>query len=72
MTLFEHAPDCTPLFPCKACEAVSWLRAKLSQADFEELVARVSGLEVPAKKKRVYRRKGNQQPEPHMVEEMLG
>jgi hypothetical protein len=58
MTLFEHGKDCTPLFPCKACEIVSWLRSTLDAKDFATLIDMVNGLEAP-KKKRVYRRKGD-------------
>jgi hypothetical protein len=57
MTLFEHAPNCTPLTPCQACELVTWLRTKISEEDFDELVVRVNNLTTPAKRKRDYRRK---------------
>jgi hypothetical protein len=56
MTLFEHAATCTPLMPCQACELVTWLRGKLNEADFEELVNRVENLG-PPKKPRGRRRK---------------
>jgi hypothetical protein len=56
MTLFEHASTCTPLMPCQACELVTWLRSKLNEAEFEELVNRVENLG-PPKKPRARRRK---------------
>jgi len=60
MNLLEHSRDCLPLTPCAACELVAWLRSKLEDADFAELVKRAQALN-PPKPKRVYRRREVQQ-----------
>jgi hypothetical protein len=62
MTLFEHAPNCTPISPCQACELVTWLRTKLKEEDFEELVVRVCNLDAPSKRKNGRRKHGRDNP----------
>jgi hypothetical protein len=54
MNLLEHSSDCMPLIPCQACEIVAWLRSKLADVDFAELVERAKALNPP---KRSYRRR---------------
>lgn len=39
--LLEHMPGCTPVNPCASCEAVSFLRSKLTGEDFKELLAKI-------------------------------
>lgn len=56
MNLFEHSADCVPLTPCKACEVVRWLRSKLNDVEFAELVTLANGLDRTSKK-RAYRRR---------------
>lgn len=38
---FDHLPGCTPLRPCASCITVGFLRRKLSESDFNELVAEI-------------------------------
>ncbi len=35
--LTEHQPGCTPVRPCDSCEAVTFLRSKLSAENFDAL-----------------------------------
>jgi DNA-directed RNA polymerase alpha subunit len=39
--LLAHMPGCTPLSPCASCEAVNFLRGKLSEQDFAALLEKV-------------------------------
>jgi DNA-directed RNA polymerase alpha subunit len=41
--IFDHMPGCTPLTPCVSCKAVSFLKAKLSPEDFNDLVSQLRG-----------------------------
>jgi len=37
--LVDHLHGCTPLKPCKSCEAAHFLKSKLSAPDFERLLS---------------------------------
>ena len=39
--LLDHMPGCTPVNPCESCIAAHFLRSKLSEADFKELIAKI-------------------------------
>lgn len=42
----SHRKGCTPILPCASCIAISFLRSKLSEADFEEFVTKITALKV--------------------------
>lgn len=39
----KHEPGCRPLAPCKSCEIIAFLKARLSAADLQQLDALMGG-----------------------------
>ncbi len=46
--LLDHLEGCTPLQPCASCDAVAFLRGKLSADDFATLIEKTKGVKNPS------------------------